>query len=326
MTIDVEEVKRRLAALLGDQNLVNEYIRRYGPMINIKYIKEIKEQKSEALQLAGESGSGNDPVYEIELQCPVCNQEKIVCHELRAKSQQILFNRFMMPIYTGTLGYKTVNYSLIYTTVCPRCLFASPDKKDFNRPPKAGEVGAKSQITANVLMALQEKTGERKALVKTISDYDAYFKRPRTAEAAIASIRLSMARAGVEAWYEQPYSFYKLGSYALRIAQILKSADRDNTDTLREALDFFDEAFKTSNCPSEEIEMQTLYTIVALNLKLGDERKANSYLSVFGTLLGQRIGEMKANPALNLSSIDKWMEKARFIWDDRDQGYIFENE
>ena len=326
MTIDVEEVRRRLFTLLGDQNMVAEYIRAYGPTINIKHIKAVKEHKSTTMQIAAESGNGDDPVFEVSLQCPVCNQNDITGYELRSKSQQVTYNRFMVPAYAGTSGYRTVNYSLIYTTVCPRCLFASPDKKDFVRPAKKGEPESKSQLPANIIMALQEKIGERKALLKTVTDYAAFFKRPRTAEAALAAIRLSMMRAGIEAWFEQPYSYYKLGSYALRMAAIYRECEKDNTDLLREGLESLEEAFRTSNCPSEDIEMQLLYTITALHIKLGDHRKANSYVAVFNNLRTQRATEMRENPALVTTVIDRWLEKTKFVWEDREQSYLFENE
>ena len=93
MTIDVNEVKRRLLALINDENLVNEYIRMYGPTINIKNIKEIKNKNMKSVRNT-DIGVGEDPVYEIVVKCPVCNQDEITCYELRAKSQKILMNRF----------------------------------------------------------------------------------------------------------------------------------------------------------------------------------------------------------------------------------------
>ncbi|MBN1982264.1 MAG: DUF2225 domain-containing protein [Chitinivibrionales bacterium] len=326
MTISVAEVKKRLLALINDENLVNEYIRMYGPVINIKNIKSIKEKHNQSLRVT-EEGIGEDPIFEIMVKCPVCSQDDIVCYELRAKSQQISFNKFHVPYYRGTPGYKTVDYTFIYTTVCPRCLFASPDKNDFIR--KSGAAShqeIKSQLTTNCILTLQEKIGERKALMKYVSDYSQFFKRPRTDEAAILSLRLAMMRANVEAWYELPYSFYKLGSYGLRIAKIIKDMNGDNRESLREALGFFEEAFRTSNCPSEEVEMQVLYTIVALTLKTGDQKMANSYIAVFTNLKNQRIAEMKQNSKLNTTIIDKWCDRAKFLWEDRDDPEIFKLE
>jgi uncharacterized protein (DUF2225 family) len=325
MTIDVSEVKRRLVALMNDPNLVNEYIRTYGPNIDIKNIKAMKEKRVRSLRSTVE-GEGEDPVFEILVKCPVCNQKDIVCYELRAKSQQILMNKFLVPVYRGASGYKSVDYTLIYVTVCPRCLFASPDKNDFTRDNKSGPGEIKTQLNSNVLMSLQEKIGERKALLKSVTDYVNYFMRPRTDDAAIASLRLSMMRANVEAWYELAYSFYKLGSYSLRIAKIIKDSGGDNRETLREALDYFEEAFRTSNCPSEEIEMQVIYTIAALYMKLGEFRSANSYIGVFTNLKNQRTAEMRENPKLNTIAIEKWEGKIKYLWEDREMPDLFKDE
>jgi uncharacterized protein (DUF2225 family) len=321
MAIDVTEVKRRLNALLNDANLVNEYIRQYGPSIDIKNIKAIKEARSKSL-ITPEEGPGDDPIFEIQVICPVCNREGIVCYELRAKSQQIIKNKFLVPSYEGASGFKTVDYSFLAVTVCPRCLFASPDKKDWSR----SEGDTKSQVPGNVIMTLQERIGERRSVLKSVSDIDGYLKRPRVRDAAIASYNLAISRAHVEAFYEQPYALYKLGAYSLRIAKILRDAGNDHREILREALGYYEEAFRTSNCPSEEIEMQVIYSVVALSLKLEDPKKANSYIGVFSNLHNDRVIEMKNNPKLNLILIDKWTDKAKLLWEDRDRSDLFKDE
>jgi len=319
MAIDVAEVKRRLLSLLNDANLVNEYLRQYGPTLDIKHIKAIKDARAKSNSVAAET-SGQDPIFEIKVNCPVCGMEDIECYELRAKSQQISKNNFLVPLYEGTGDYKTVDYTLIAATVCPRCLFASPDKKDWTRDDE------KSQLPGNVIMTLQEKIGERKAILKTVTDVKNYFARPRSMDAALVSYQLCMARARVEAWYEQPYGLYKLGAYALRIAKIIKDTEGDNRESLREALGFLEEAFRTSNCPSEEIEMQVIYSVIALNLKLGDEKKANSFSGVFTNLHNTRVAEMKDDPKLTLTIIDKWTDKAKILWEDRDRPDLFKDE
>lgn len=326
MTINVPEVKRRLFVLLHDSNLVSEYIRQYGPTIDIKNIKVIKEKKKKTSAGAGSEDKGKDPIFSIKVKCPICNRDDIDCHEMRAKSQIMNQNKFLVPSYEGTMGYRTVNYSMESVTVCPRCLFASPDKKDFMRPAAAGQVEVKSQLTSNMIMTLQEKIGERHALLKYVSNYEEYFKRPRIDDAAVASYRLAMMRANVEAWYEQPYSLYKLGSYSLKIAKIIKDGGGDNLDILREASSYFEEAFRTSNCPSEDIEMQVIYLLVALNLKLKDEKKASSYIGFFANLRTTRLTEMREDPKLNTVYIDKWQSKAKYLWEDRGMEDLFKDE
>ncbi|MFW5775346.1 MAG: DUF2225 domain-containing protein [Chitinivibrionales bacterium] len=322
MAVNVAEVRRRLFALLNDSNLVNEYIRQYGPRMDIKHIKKIKEQKA-SIAMIGEEGEGKDPIFEIPLTCPVCNQQNLICYELRAKSQQIVQSKFLVPVHTGALGYRTVDYNMLSISVCPRCLMASSDKKDFIRKSASGPTTIKSQLPNMIIMNLQEKIGERRAFLKSVNDYASYFRRPRGVDAAIASYRLAMQRASVEALFEQPYSYYKMGAYALRIAQLIKNSGNDNTQSLQEALTFFEEAFRNSNCPAEEIEMQVVYSIVALNLKLNNPQKANSYIGVFQNLRNTRAAEMKENPRLSPVTIDKWYEKAKTLWEDRDMEELF---
>ncbi|MFP4416087.1 MAG: DUF2225 domain-containing protein [Chitinivibrionales bacterium] len=322
MAVDVAEVKKRLFALLNDTNLVNEYIRQYGPKMDIKHIKKIKAQK-ENLAMIGEQGEGKDPIYELTLTCPVCNQENITCYELRAKTQQITYSKFLVPVHTGALGYRSVDYNMLSVTICPRCLMASSDKKDFIRKSASGPGTIKSQLPNMIIMTLQEKIGERRAFLKSVTDYEGFFRRPRGVDAAIASYRLAMLRTSVERLYEQPYSYYKTGAYALRIAQISKNAGIDNSQSLQEALKYFEEAFRNSNCPAEDIEMQVIYTIAALHLKLGNLKKANSYIGVFQNLRNTRAAEMKENPRLTTATIDKWHEKAKTLWEDREMEDLF---
>ena len=326
MAIDVTEVKRRLLALLNEQVLVDEYLEQFGPSIDIKHIKAIKESHLRATTSEQNDLPGEDPIFSVFVKCPVCNMEEITSYELRAKSQQILQNKFLVPLYVGAGGFKTVDYTLIAATVCPRCLFASPDRKDFGRHDISSHANQKSQLTANTIASLQEKVGERKAIIKATTNYDEYFKRPRTFDAVLDSYRLSLLRAKVESWYEAPYSFYKLGAYSLRIAKILKDTAADNQATLKEALFYFEEAFRTSNCPSEEIEMQVIYLISALNLKVGDQKKANSYLGVLNNLHNARAIEMRTNPRLTTTIIDKWADRAKFLWEDRDMEDLFKDE
>ena len=326
MNIDIIEVKRRLLTFLKETSLVDEYITQFGPTIDVKHIKTIKEYHNRKVHPIENDISGEEPVFEILVKCPVCNQDEITSYELRAKSQQIVQNKFLVSIYNGANGFRTIDYTLLAVTICPRCLFASPDRKDFGRYEISSHSDQKSQLSNNVISLLQEKLGERQAILKFTDSYKDYFKRPRGFEPAIDSYRLSMLRAKVEVWHEQPYSYYKLGAYSLRIAKIMKDNFADNQSALKDALNYFEEAFRTSNCPSEDIEMQVIYLIVALYLKTGDQKKANSYIGVFNNLHNARITEMRENPKLTTATIDRWADKAKSLWENRDMQDLFINE
>ncbi|MFP4163220.1 MAG: DUF2225 domain-containing protein [Chitinispirillaceae bacterium] len=324
MKTDKAEVKRRLLLLIKDVNLVNEYIRRFGHTIDIKNIKAVKENRNSLNQTnQTKNAPGKEPVFEIKVSCPICGKTDITCYELRAKSQQIKQNLFLLPVYSGANGYPTTDYSLLSVTVCPECLFASPDKKDFNRKALSGSKTLEAQHPANLVSSLKDRAKERKMMLTPIVNFENYFKAPRCANVAIDSYRLAMTRAQMEAWFEMPYSYFKQGFYALKIAKIQQDAGMDNSDTLNEALGFFEEAYRTSNCASDEHELQVIYLIIAIMLTLGDAESANSYLSVFSDLKNERIEEMKKNPVLNTFYIDKWTEKARYLWEERENPDIF---
>ena len=72
--------------------------------------------------------------------------------------------------------------------------------------------------------------------------------------------------------------------------------------------------------------MQVLYSIVALYLKLGDKKSANSYIGVFSNLKNNRKAEMKEDQKINTIAIEKWEGKAKYLWEDRDEEDLFKDE
>jgi len=349
MPVDIMGVKRRLFTLLQDVNLVNAYLKQFGPVINAMNIKEIKyggkgagltkaaaglaPKKPGDPAAAAKGGAAaapvaeaaeQDPIYEMSVNCPVCGRTKITNYELRAKTQQVMQTTLLVPVYVGTSGYATVDYTRLAVTVCPDCLFATPDKKNFNYPSFTGTSEEKSSLPIGVIMNMKDSTEERKKLLPAALGNPDYFKRERSAKVAIESYRLAMARAEIEAELIQPYAYYKLGSYMLKIAYIEKCEKLDDTESLREALKHFEKSFAKSECTSEEIEMQVLYLVVALNIRLGDLNTANAYLATFGKLLNERLAQMKKDPSLTEKWIEKWQDKSKYLWEEREDLSIFD--
>jgi len=347
MPVDIMEVKRRLLTLLQDVNLVNAYLKRFGPVISAKNINEIKyggkgagatKGAPAALKKPGDtgaakgvpaapvepSGSGaQDPIYEMFVNCPICGRTKITNYELRVKTQQVLQTTLLVPVYVGTSGYATVDYTRLAVTVCPDCLFATPDKKNFNYPSFTGTSEEKSSLPVGVIMNMKDSTEERKKILPAALGNPDYFKRERSAKVAIESYRLAMVRAEAEAELIQPYANFKLGSYMLKIAYIEKCEKQDDTESLIQALKYFEKSYAASECSSEEIEMQVLYLVVALNIRLGDLNTANIYLTSFGKLLNERQAQMKKDPSLTDKWIEKWQDKAKYLWEERENPDIF---
>ncbi|MFW5959958.1 MAG: DUF2225 domain-containing protein [Chitinivibrionales bacterium] len=326
MAINLPEIKKRLSTLLKDPDLVEPYLLRYGADIKIENIKKLKSSMSSDMTKPYEDKDtpGEDPLYESKVECPICGLKGITSFQLRSKALAVTENLFLIPSYTPTQGFRHVNYTYLYITVCPRCLFASPDKRDFASKDPKTEKPIPSKLSSNAIMLLQEEMGKRNLIMKSVSDYENYFSRPRSPAAAIKSLRLAGTTADAEIHFSLPYGYYKKGTYLLRTAGILREFRRHNTKEIQSALDAYEEAFKTSNCPSEEIEMRVLYLIIALNIFFKRFKKANSYLAMFSTLKNRREAEMRSDPSLSAQAINKWLEKARFVWEDRERDDLFE--
>ena len=69
--------------------------------------------------------------------------------------------------------------------------------------------------------------------------------------------------------------------------------------------------------------MQVDYLIVVLCIRLGDLNKGNSYLTAFSKIMTERLEAMKKNPALNTKWIEKWQDKARYMWEERENPDLF---
>jgi len=285
--------------------------------------QKIAEKAKIKAQATAAPQTDQDPVFESTVNCPICGHTGIVSYELRAKSQQVVQTVYLVPVYSGSTGYKTVDYTRLAVTVCPMCLLASPDKKNFNYPSFTGNREEPSSLQASVIISLKEKIEEHKLLLPEALGNTDYFKRERSAQVAIQSYRLATARAAIEAELQQPYSYFKMASYALKIAYIMKCEGQDDTGPLTEALNLFETSFEKSECPSDELEMQVVYLNVVLPIRLGDFGKANSYLNSFSKLKTDRIEAMKKNPALNTKWIEKWEDKSRYMWEERENPKYF---
>ena len=58
-------------------------------------ISQLKAKKKSDINV----GKSNDPIFEIKVKCPVCNKKDITSYQLKAKSQDVEFNKFLVPKY-----------------------------------------------------------------------------------------------------------------------------------------------------------------------------------------------------------------------------------
>lgn len=325
--IDEVGVRRRLRIMLGSDALVETYIAQNGYRIDGQKVEALKAEGAAAKQASQEESpaetASDDPVFTVFLKCPSCYLAHIPSHDLKAKSLQVLTDRFGMPHYRKTGRFKEVDFNLISVTICPQCLYASPDKRDFiaRDPARGGEVPARLHQgeLAAILAAADERSNY---LVSQDLDIIQHMTvRDRTPAAGIAAYQLAIMRARIEFSRNVPFSAYKMGGYSLKQATIAVSHQIDPVPYLKAALESYLACFERSNAPGFQFDSQILYLIIALGMRMGNLDVAGSYLGVLDRTKS-RV-EAANIDAQTRQVFDRWYNAAREIWADRENPDLF---
>jgi hypothetical protein len=326
-------VVEKLKSLLGSDDLVSMYLEKYGELVNTSYVEKLKEHlKQQATSTKNpEKKKGEDPVFQINMHCPACYKQNVVSYNLRAKSQVITESLFLVPQYAGFGEYFSENFSLIQTTVCPECLFASPDPRDWTRVNSITGVETPSLLSAHgkLMQEIRNLEFNRKSAFPNTKTDANYFARPRPLDRAIESIRLSILRAELELKFLLPSVYYKLGAYNLKIADMEKKSHKDFKESLVTAEKFFTIAVEKSDCQTTNSEMESIYQVVALNMYLGNRDKAAAFIKITRDVLRQREYSVKENPTpdtkRDLGDVSKWEKRIGILWEYKDDKGYWEN-
>jgi uncharacterized protein (DUF2225 family) len=324
MGLEDKLVRKKLEILLKDPALIESYLRMHGPKLDMRKIEALKESRVQAAP-AALLGAKDDPVFQIRVKCPVCGQADLLAQELKSKTLSMTFDRFMTPRYQPMKGFRPLNYSLASVTVCPQCLFASPDKKDFITHSVETKSENKSQLGPHALEELKNKTEERKLLLPGIPDFAQFFAHPRSVNAAVLSYKLAVQRAVVEQSFSIVLSWYKAGMYCLKIALLQRDAGQSDDEPVRAAAKHLKASFSRNEAPTPDLECQLLYIIVALHIRLGDFNEAQSYFNV--------LDKMKRPPPDGgtdgkggiPASLERWLDMARDLLADRENPGIWKH-
>ena len=317
--IDENGVRRRLKIMLGTDKLVEEYIKLYSFRIDITKVKAMRSVTEKVLNISapGETAA-DDPVYTVFLKCPSCYMTNLPSFELKSKSLQVLTDRFGMPHYRAQGKYRVVDYNLLSVTVCPQCLFASPDKRDFigRDPARASEIPPRlHQGELAAILAVADDRGNWLSAQK-LDPMEDLIPRTRTPAAGMASYELAIQRAEIEFKRNVPFSAYKIAAYTLKLATIAETYEMDPQPYLVKALKGYLTCFERSNAPGFNYEGQVLYQVIALALRLNQMEIAGSYI---GVLDRSKVRVESGNvDAAILASFLRWYKASRDIWADRD--------
>ncbi len=317
----VEELMRkRLEILLGDEEMVTSYLRTYGPQIDLAKVNLLKESRRKVAAAAAkpDAGGSDDPTYTVQVKCPICGMAGITCYELKSKSLAVITDRFFVPRYAPVRGFLNLNYNLYAVTVCPKCLFASPDKKDFITWSIQTKSDVKSQLGPFVLEELKNRLETRKKMLEGVTDYAKHFVHPRTIASAVDSLRLAIHRALVETTLDVPLSYYKAAMYQLKIALFMRDAGKDDESVVKEALPLLMKAFGRNESANPDFEYQMLNALVAMNLRLQNFEGAQSYLGVLEKLKTERLKAVQEDPSIKVGAVEKWVDATKDMWTNRE--------
>ncbi len=324
MGLENKLVVKKLELLLQDPHLVESYLRIHGPNLDVRKVEALKEQHARRFELET-ADDPDDPTFILPLKCPVCARENLTAYELKAKALAVTPDRFTIPRYSPIKHFRPLDYALWAVTVCPECLFASPDRKDFITFPVHLEGECPSQLPGFVLETLRARREERRALLAGIEDAAAYFEHPRKVAAAVAAYRLAVARARVEIGAKLPLACCKAGLYCLRIAMFLRDGGGSDRDLAREAVRYFETGYARSEIPSANLECQTLYLIVALHLRLESTVEAQPYLQLMERLAQLPLQEDSDERGVRPTAVDRWLRQAKDLWAVREEPKTWEH-
>jgi hypothetical protein len=320
MGMEEKLVRKKLEVILREPAIIDAYLKEHGVKIDMRHVQEMKERFAKQQKSTVQAGASDDPTFQILVTCPGCGKKEITSHELKSKSLAVELDRYQVPRYQPTKGFKPLNYHLYAVTVCPQCFLASPDKRDFITFSVQTRSENKTQLSNYVLDEMRKRVDDRRKLLEG-KDPDSVLSHPRSVDGAILSYRLALFRAKVEMGLESPLSFYKGGMYALRLAQFERDAGRDDEGWCQEAVKHLKTSYTRGELPNADMECQLLFIIVALQIRLQALTDAQSYIAVFDKQKGMKPEEFgeKGRPA----TLERWTELAKDLWTNREDPDIW---
>lgn len=314
-----DEIRRRLLIFFqNDQSLVDQYIQEYGPVIQMKAIQCIREKLQAIVE---EDPNLEVPTYSITLECPCCRTKDIVHRELRASAMSVRNDPFLAPVYFPVGKFKALNYLTVSVAVCPKCYFASPDKKDFIQFNKSSKQTVPSRLTIGVIAELQDSMAERMEMVDRARCGKDFQAQVRAIPLAILSYRLAEQRARIEQEGKIPFAILKRASYQVRIALLLRQSGEDDSSALERALALYKDAYYRTDFPNPNTEFQSCFIIFSVHLKFGQLKEARDYVTAMEQSK-KRIEELNDSSALQ--SLNQWLGMTKARWDDRENPHLWD--
>lgn len=279
------EIVKRLKMFLKDDEAINCYINNYGYDLNMANIKKINSDNTAIIT------EDKNPLYRLKLSCPLCKTE-LTGFDIKAKSMLIKYDWFFNPYYTAVNDFKNFDFSLYMVSVCPKCLFASPDRKDFRQFNSYLQTYSEPQTKSELIPQYNKSYSKRLEIIDfKESNKNLFEKFPRPLDLAIMGYRLAVFKGESEILFNLTNSHFKTGNYLLRVAKFKRikgESENKIKEILGSALELFLRAFKLANFTKKEYEYFNLYLIITLFIFLEEENKALEYAN-FGRKLDAEL-------------------------------------
>jgi uncharacterized protein (DUF2225 family) len=225
-----------------------------------------------------------DPLYELEVRCPVCNTEPLPSYRLKSKCQTISQDALTIPTYAGIRGHADADLLAMAPTVCPRCLYASPQSEAFTR---LGGMTASQQVVLRDMVQEDLLLGhaQRQSVLDDAGVTVADFARPRSAKAAYAAYQLTAWSAAVKAQHRYPRAMSELATAHLYSWHFARQAYGEEAalGPLQKAAKAYAQVFQTGDHEPKNVD-QVLYLCIALHLRLGWREETKPFIVAFDRL------------------------------------------
>lgn len=237
-------------------------------------------------------------------------------YSLRMGKMESALNFFDVPVYTKPIGNADpVDFHRLCVTVCPECLFASPDPAHFLPVVPASRSAQKPAThpahSPQARLAVMANTADRQRLAGALRE--SFFTEHRAPEDAVIAYQLAIAssQALLHTSATSPGDeLVRQGNYHLRIAHLQEThRDAATTDHIEHAAKLLREAFSTL---PESALPRNIYQVVATGIYLGEDREAHQYLGQLA-----KLRQQTTDPSAR-QLIDRYLVRGARAWEDRD--------
>lgn len=213
----------------------------------------------------------DDQPYETHIKaCYVCGYDKVKVYRPKKGATTEDWSNGLYPLYNSVPPYQDWDFLKTFVSVCPSCLFASSDPKDFSLRGLENEYPYKMDAKKVLTMGMSA----RKRLIGSNAelDEDTRFDKPnRDLELVLDSLRLAEKCANGLVLGDKKTAYSEIGLYCSLQAMLTPNMKQEK---LREALVSFNDQLKIVET-NREIIVMAYYFKIALHIALGESIAAN---------------------------------------------------